>query len=199
MAEGEDKVGNHVQRHTGAHQVNQVTAVDQASRHNAVQNQARCNQGVEPAGAANAEFLGIKGDVVGNRTVGESYENEVGELRNGASEEEPVKRKRCMRFFLFARHIQRLHKNQADNAQNNRNRKDDGVAERLVQEHAGHGACRERQVHADAEVADAFTAAACGQGVDGDRVARRARNSEEQTMRKSHRGKNRQYADRLVA
>ena len=120
-------------------------------------------------------------------------------MRNGAGQEESVERKRCVRFFLFARHIQCLYKNQTDNAQNNRNRKDDGVAERFVQEHAGHRARRECQIYADAEVADAFSAAACGQGVDRDRVARRARNSEEQTMRKSHRGKNRQYADRLVA
>ena len=36
VAEREDKVGNHVQCHAGTHQVNQVTAVNQAPCHDAV-------------------------------------------------------------------------------------------------------------------------------------------------------------------
>ena len=84
-----------------------------------------------------------------------------------------------MRLLFFRRHIQRLYKNEADDAQNNRNCKDDVVAECLVQEHACHGACCKCQVHADAEIADAFAAAARGQSVDGDGVTRRRGNSEE--------------------
>ena len=49
VAEREDKVGNHVQGHAGSYKVNQVAAVNQAPCHNAVHNQTRCNQSVEPA------------------------------------------------------------------------------------------------------------------------------------------------------
>ena len=90
VAEREDKVGNHVQRHAGTYQVNQVTAVNEAARHNAVQDETRCNQGIEPARAANAKLLGVKGDVVGDGTIGEAHKNEVYELRNGAGQEETV-------------------------------------------------------------------------------------------------------------
>ena len=102
MTESEDKVSNDVQRHACADEVDEVAAVDEAARHDAVQNEACGDKGVKPARTADAEFLGVKRDVVGDRAVGETDEYEVCKLRDGTREEEPVERKRGMRFFLFA-------------------------------------------------------------------------------------------------
>ena len=104
-----------------------------------------------------------------------------------------------MRFFLFARNAQCLHENKPDNAQNNRNRKDDGIAESFVKEHSCHGAGCKSEVHADAKIADAFATAACWQCVNGDRIACRCRNSKEKSVGKSHHRKNGQKPDDLVA
>lgn len=179
--------------------MNQVAPVDEPAGHDAVQDKPCSDKRVKPAGTSDAEFLRVERDVVRDGSVGEPHEDEVHELRNGAGEEEPVERERCMRFFLLAGNLQRLHENEPDDAQDNRNRKYDGVPEGLVQEHACHRAGRKREIHADAEIADAFAAAACGERVDGYRVACGTRNSEEETVRKTYGGKYRQKGHRLVA
>ena len=92
VAECENKVGNYIQRHAGADQVNQVTAVDESPGHDAVHDQTCSDERVEPAGTADAEFLGVEGDVVGYGAVGEPDENKVDELRNGVRQEESVER-----------------------------------------------------------------------------------------------------------
>ena len=158
--------------------MHEVAPVNKAARGNSVDDEPCRDKRIEPAGTADAEFLRVECDVVGYRPVGETHEDEVHELRDGAREEEPVKRKRGVRFLLFRCDLERLHQNKSDYTQDNGNREDDVVAEGLVQEHARHGACREGQIHADSEVADAFTATARRESVDGDRVARRRRNPE---------------------
>ena len=90
MTECEYKIGDDVQGHSGANQVNQVTPVNKFTGHDAIHNEPRCNQGVEPAGAPDAEFLGVEGDVVGNGAVGESDKNEICKLGKGAGEKESV-------------------------------------------------------------------------------------------------------------
>ena len=198
MAEGENEICNYVQCHAGTHQVNQVAPVDEAARHDAVQDKPCGNKRVEPAGTSDAEFFRVERDVVRDGPVGEPYEDEVHELRDGAGEEEPVERERCMRFFLFAGDVQCLHENEADDAERDRNDKNDGVAEGLVQEHTRHRAGRECEIHANPEITDAFPAAACGERVDGHRIACGTRNPEEEAVGEPHCGKDRQYAYGLV-
>ena len=198
VAEREHEVSDDVQGHSGADEVYQVTPVDKPACHDAVENQSRGNERVEPAGAPDAEFLGVESDVVGDRPVGESHEDEVDELRDGSREEETVKRKWRMRLLFFRGDFQCLHKDEADDAERNRNDEYDGIAEGLVQEHAGHGTGGEREIHADAEIADAFATAACGQRINGDCVACRGGNSEEQSVRKTDNGKDGDDAYRLV-
>ena len=198
MTEREDKVSDDIQRHAGADEVDEVAAVDEAACHDAVQNEARGDEGVKPAGAADAEFLGVKRDVVGDRAVGETDEDEICELRDGSREEEPVERKRGVRFFLFAGNAQRLHENEADDAKDDGYCKDDGVAECFVKKHSGHGTGGEGEIHADAEVTDAFAAATCGQCIDGNGIACRARDAEEKPVGETYDGKNRQKSDDLV-
>jgi len=102
VTESEDKVCDDIQRHAGTDEVDEVATVDETARHDAVQNETCGDEGVKPAGTADAEFLGVKRDVVGDRAVGETDEYEVCKLRDGAREEESVERKRGVRFFLFA-------------------------------------------------------------------------------------------------
>ena len=102
VTEGEDKVSDDVQRHAGADEVDEVATVDEAARHDSVQNKACGDKGVKPARTADAEFLGVKGDVVGDRAVSETDKDEVCKLRDGPREEESVERKRGMRLFLLA-------------------------------------------------------------------------------------------------
>lgn len=199
VTHGENEVGDNVQRHAGSYQVNQVTPVDEFARHDAVHDKPCGNEGVEPAGTADAQFLGVEGDVVGYWAVGETHENEVHELRNGAGQKETVQRKGGVGLLFFRGDFQCLHQNQSDDAERNGNHENDGVAKGFVQEHACHGARCKCQVHADAEIADSFAAAAGGQGVDGDRIARGTGNSEEQAVQKADHGKNHDDADRLVA
>lgn len=199
MAKGEQKVGDDVERHAGAHQVNQVAAVNQAPGHYAVQDEPCRDERIEPAGTSDAQFLRVERDVVRDGPVGEPHEDEIHELRDGAGEEEPVKRKRRMSLFLLARNVQGLHENEPDDAERNRDDEHDGVAEGLVQEHTRHRAGREREIHANPEITDAFPAAACGERVDGHRVACGTRNPEEEAVGKAHCGKYRQEGHRLVA
>ena len=90
VAKGENKVSDDVQCHAGANEVNQVTAVNEAAGHDAVHDEPACDERVKPARTADSEFVCVNGDVVCDRTVGESDENEVCKLRNGAREEESV-------------------------------------------------------------------------------------------------------------
>ena len=199
MAEGENEICNYVQCHAGTHKVDQVAPVDEPAGHDAVQDKPCSNERVEPAGTSDAEFLRVERDVVRDGPVGEPHENEVHELRDGAGQEETVERERCVRLFLFAGDVQCLHENEADDTQDNGNRENYGVTEGLVQEHACHRAGREREIHANPEITDAFPAAACGERVDGHRVASGTRNPEEESVGEPHCGKDRQYAYGLVA
>ena len=103
-----------------------------------------------------------------------------------------------MRFFLFRGDLERLHQDEADYAECDGDDEYDGVAEGVVQEHACHGACGEREVHADTEVANAFAATACRERVDGDCVTCGRRNSETQPVHKTQYGKQRDEPERLV-
>ena len=199
MAERKDKVRDNVQRHAGADEVNQVTAVDELARHDAVHDKPSRDKRVEPAGTSDAEFLGVERDVVGDGAVGETDEDEVHELRDGAREEKAVERKRGVGLLFFGGDLEGLHQNKSDDAERDGDDEYDGVAEGFVQEHAGHGAGSEREVHADAEVADAFTAAACRERVDGDSVARGRRNAEAKSVHKAQYRKERDEPERLVA
>ena len=178
VAKGEQEIRDDVECHAGTHKVDKVAPVDEAAGHDAVDDEPCGNERVEPAGTADAEFFSIERDVVGYGAVGESHENEIHELRDGASEKEPVERKRSVRLFLFRGDLERLHQDEADYAECDGDDEDDGVAEGFVQEHACHGACGEREVHADTEVANAFAAAARRERVDGDRVTCGRRNPE---------------------
>lgn len=178
MAEGEQEVGDDVERHACTYQVDEVTPVDEPPCGEAVDDKPCGDERVEPAGTADAEFFSIECDVVRDGTVGEPHEDEVRELRDGTREEESVERERGMRLFLLGGDFEGLHQDEADDAQDYGNREYDGVAEGFVQEHACHGARSESEVHADAEVADAFAAAARRERVDGDRVTCCRRNSE---------------------
>ena len=199
VAEGEQKVSDDVERHAGAYQVNQVAAVNQPSCGEAVQDKSGRNERVEPAGTADAEFLGGERDVVRDGPVGEPHEDEVRELRDGAGEEEPVERKRGVLFLLFRGDLERLHQDEADDAERDGDDEHDGVAEGLVQEHACHGARGKREVHADAKIADAFAAAARRECVDGHRVTCGGRNPETQPVHKTQYGEQRDEPERLVA
>ena len=59
VAECQDEICNNVQRHPGADEMNKVSLVDEATRHDAVQNEARRDEGVKPSRAANAKLLGV--------------------------------------------------------------------------------------------------------------------------------------------
>ena len=159
VAKCEHDVSNNVERHAGTDKVDEVAAVDKAASHDAVEDESCRDEGVKPAGTADAEFLGVKRDVIGDGAVGESDENEVCKLRNGSREEKSVERKWGMGLFLFAGNAQSLDENESDDAQDNRNGEDNVVAEGFVKEHACHGTCGEREIHANAEVADAFASA----------------------------------------
>ena len=198
MAKREHDVSDNVERHSRTDEMNKVTSVNQTPRRNAIDDETCGNQCVKPAGATDAEFIRIKCDVVRDRAVSESDKDEVCELRNSSCEEESIKRKRSVRFFLLAGNAQRLYKNKPDNAQNNRNSKDDGIAECFVKEHACHRASRKSEIHADAEVADAFATAACRESVNRNHIACRRRNSKEKSMCKSYYCENRQKSDSLV-
>ena len=54
VAESQDEIRNNVQRHPGADEMNKVSLVDEATRHDAVQNEARRDEGIKPSRAADA-------------------------------------------------------------------------------------------------------------------------------------------------
>lgn len=60
VAEGKNQVRDDDNRHADSNKAREVAAVNQAARHDAVQDKACCNQGVEPAAPADAEFLCVK-------------------------------------------------------------------------------------------------------------------------------------------
>ncbi len=179
VAKGEDKVGDDDQRHAGTHQMDQVTAVNQAACHDAVQDEACGDESIEPARAANAKFIGVNGDVVCDRAVSKSDEDEVCKLRNGAREEKSVKRKRSADLLFTGLHLERLHEHKSNHAKDCRNGKNDPVAECFVKKHSGHGTGGEGQVHADPEIPDAFASATCGQCIDGHCITCGTRNAKE--------------------
>lgn len=119
--------------------MDQVTAVNESPCHDAVHDESCCNKRVKPARAADAEFACVNGDVVCYGTIGETDKDEIGELRNGACEEETVQRKRGTLFLFAGLHFERLHKHKPDNAKCCGNRENDSVAESFVKKHAGHG------------------------------------------------------------
>ena len=94
----------------------QVTAVNEAAGHNAVHDEAACDECVKPACAADAKFVCVNGNVVRDGTVSKSDEDEVCKLRNGAREEESVKRKWRALFLVAGLYFERLHKHKPDNA-----------------------------------------------------------------------------------
>ena len=198
MAEGEQEVGDDVERHARAHEMHKVAPVDEPPRGEAVQDEPGCDERVEPAGASDAEFLSIQSDVVRDGPVGEPHEDEVYELRDGTGKEESVKRERGMGLLFLGGDLERLHQDEADYAECDGDDEDDGVAEGFVQEHACHGTRSESEVHAHAEVSDAFAATACRERVDGDCVTCCRRNSETQPVHKTQYGKQRDEPERLV-
>lgn len=139
VAKGKNEVGDDNQCHAGTHKMNQVTAVNQAACHDAVQDEACGDESIEPARAANAKFIGVNGDVVCDRTVSESDEDEVCKLRNRACEEESVERKWGADLLFTGLHLERLHKHKSNHAKDCRNGKNDSVAECFVKKHSGHG------------------------------------------------------------
>lgn len=198
VAEGKNQVRDDDNRHADSHKAREVATVNQAARHDAVQDKACSNQCVEPAASANAEFLRIKRNVVRHGAVGKTDEDEVHELRNGAGEEEPVERKRRVRLLFAGLHLEICDKDEADDAQDDGCREDDVFAETFVEEHARHGARGKRKVHAHAKVADAFATAACRERVDGDCVARGRGNSEEEPVCKTQHRQKRNQPENLV-
>lgn len=198
VAEGENQICGNDNRHADSNKAREVAAVDQAPRHDAVQDKARSNQGVEPAASANAEFLRVKRNVVRHGAVGKTDEDEVHELRNGAGEEESVKRKRRVRLLFAGLHLEICNKDETYDAQNDGSGEDDVFAETFVEEHARHGARGKRKVHAHAEVSDALAAAACRERVDGDGVACGCGNSEEEPVRKTQHRQKRNQPENLV-
>ena len=139
VTKGENKVGDDNQRHAGAHKMNQVTAVNQAACHDAVQDKASRDERIEPACAADAKFIGVNGDVVRDWAVCKSDEDEVCKLRNGAREEKSVERKRGADFLFAGLYLERLHEHKSNHAKDCRNGKNDPVAECFVKKHSGHG------------------------------------------------------------
>lgn len=198
MAEGEQEVRDDVERHARAHEMHKVASVDEAACGKAVDDKPCGDERVEPAGTADAEFLRVERDVVRNGPVGEPHEDEVYELRDGTGKEESVKRERGMGLLFLGGDLERLHQNEADDAERDGDDEYDGVAEGLVQEHACHGACGKREVHADTEVANAFAATACRERVDGDCVTCGRRDAEAQSVHKTQYGKQRDEPERLV-
>ena len=178
VAEREQEIRDDIECHAGAYEVDEVSPVDEAAGHDAVDDEPCGDERVEPAGTADAEFLGIERDVVGHGPVGEPHEDKVRELRDSAREEEAVERKRGVGLLLLGGDLQCLHQYKADDAQDDGDCEDDVVTEGLVQEHARHGAGSESEVHADAKIADAFAAAARGERIDGHRVTCGRRNPE---------------------
>ncbi len=101
--------------------------------------------------------------------------------------------------FFPGLYPQRADEAKTDDAEKRGNDEDDVVAKRLVQEHAGHRAGCESQVHADSEIADALATAARREGVDGNGVACRARNAEGYAVHKAQNAEKRDEAKSLVA
>ncbi len=139
VAKGEDEVGDDDQRHAGTHKMNQVTAVNQAACHDTVQDEARSDERVKPARAADTKFISVNGDVVRDRAVRKSDEDEVCKLRDCAREEESVERKRGADFLFAGFHLERLHEHKSNHAKDCRNGKNNPVAECFVKKHSGHG------------------------------------------------------------
>lgn len=177
-AEVEKHIGEDDDSHANPHQSGKVTAVNKPPGGHAVDDKARGDEGVEPAATAKAELFCIEGDVVGHGAVGETDENEIYKLGNGAGEKKSIKGKGSVRLLFAGLHFQCGNENETDYAQSNCRDEDDGIAQSLVQEHPGHGARGECQVHADAKVADAFATTAGGEGIDGHRIACGAGNAE---------------------
>ena len=103
-----------------------------------------------------------------------------------------------MRLLFAGLHFEICDKDEADDAQDDGCREDYVFAETFVEEHARHGARGKRKVHAYAEVADAFAAAACRERVDGDCVARGRGNPEEEPVRKTQHCQKRNQPENLV-
>jgi len=139
VAKGKNEVGDDNQCHAGTHQVNQVTAVNQAACHDAVQDEPCSDERVEPSCAADAKFVGVNGDVVCDRTVSESDEDEVRKLWDCACEEESVERKRGADLLFAGLYLECLHKHKSNHAKDCRNCKNNPVAECFVKKHSGHG------------------------------------------------------------
>ena len=80
MAKCEHDVSDNVERHPRADEMDKVALVDEAARHDAVQNEACGNEGVKPSRTFDAKLFRIKRDVVRDRPVSKSDEDEVREL-----------------------------------------------------------------------------------------------------------------------
>ena len=139
VAKGENEVGDNIQRHSHADKMNQITAVDEPPGHDAVHDEPGRDKRIKPSCAADAELVCVNGDVVCDGPVGESDENEIYKLRDGAGKEESVKRKRCALSFFAGLDLERLDKHKADDAKSGGNGENDSVAECFVKKHAGHG------------------------------------------------------------
>lgn len=103
-----------------------------------------------------------------------------------------------MRLLFAGLHLEICNKDETYDAQDDGCREDDVFAETFVEEHARHGARGKRKVHAYAEVADAFAAAACRERVDGDGVACRGGNPEEEPVCKTQHCQKRNQPENLV-
>ena len=139
MAKGEDEVSDDDQSHAGANKMNQVTAVNQAACHDAVQDEARSDERIEPTCTADAKFTCVNGDVVCDRAVCKPDEDEVRKLWDCACEEESVERKRGADLLFAGLYLECLHKHKSNHAKDCRNGKNDSVAECFVKKHSGHG------------------------------------------------------------
>ena len=186
VAKSEDKVSDDIQRHAGADEVNQVTAVNQAAGHNAVHDETACNERIKPACTADAKFICINSDIVGDGAVSKSDEDEVCKLRNGSREEKAVERKRCVLFLFAGLYLKRLHEHKPDNAKCGGNGENDSVAECFVEKHTGHGTGGEGQIHTDPEITDAFASATRGQCINSHSITSSTRNAKEQSVCKTH-------------
>lgn len=139
MAKGEDEVSDDDQSHAGSNKMDQVTAVNQAACHDAVQDEACGDESIEPARAANAKFTCVNGDVVRDWTVCKSDEDEVRKLWDCTREEKSVKRKWGAYLLFAGLYLECLHKHKSNHAKDCRNGKNDSVAECFVKKHSGHG------------------------------------------------------------
>ena len=63
--------------------MDKVAFVNEAACHDTVQNETCGNEGVKPSRAANAKFFSVKRNVVRDRPVSETDEDEVCKLRHG--------------------------------------------------------------------------------------------------------------------